>query len=85
MGIKVKRRPVGPKKGRTKKFGENVSITVWKNKKGFCSACHSFKSLRLKILIKKPTRQDSYKIYYHSTEYFVCDKKCRTMILLQNI
>ena len=85
MGIKIKKNSPSPKKGRTKKFGENISVTVWKNQKAFCTICSSYKQARFKITLKKPMGPGSFKLVFYNSEHFVCSKKCRTMFLLQNI
>lgn len=85
MGIKIKKNSPSPKKGRTKKFGENISVTVWKNQKAFCTICSSHKQARFKITIKKPMSASSFRLVFYNTEYFVCSKKCRTMCILQHI
>ena len=88
MGIKNKRRDRNRVVvGRTKKFMDNISVTVWKNQKGVCSACRKYLPLRFKIQVSKPLNRSqlAFNNTFYTHEEFVCGKVCRTMVVLQNI
>lgn len=76
MGIKVKKvKGHTPKKQRVKRFSDYVSIQAAKGIKAPCWICDKTDKVKWRVLINFPATR--------SFTCYVCDNRCKAMLLLR--